>query len=148
MDEYHLTVREAVADRIAELFAAEDPIIDVAVTEQDELHPEVVDLPAVVVSFGAGDGQIQGGTNASDYIGFPVLVSYLTVQPNMDTDPPGARTTKIIELIRRGFNQKRLAALPDAFRLTYRSGGQPVDERPMEQLRAQMVITAEARILR
>jgi hypothetical protein len=148
VDEFHLQVRTAVKDRIAEMFAAESPALEIPVVEQDKLDPAVLDLPVVVVSFDAGQESIVGGTNASDYIGFPSMVSFLSITPDKGEDPTGARTTKVKEVLRRGFNQKRIAALPEVYVCTIDGAGPPVDERPIEQLRLQAVVTAYARVTR
>jgi hypothetical protein len=132
-DEYHKTVRGAVAARLVELLAAES--LDIPVVEQDRLHVEVVDRPAVVCS-------------ASDNIAFPIQCSFLTLQGDLeveDEDIPGGTVTKIREVARRGFNQKRIAALTDVYVCHFDPAGMIVDEQMLGQLTTQFTITPYAR---
>lgn len=142
-DEYHKQVREAVVDAVETALTAATLSIDVV--EQDKLTPNVLDLPVIVASYDAGAESLVGGTNASDYIAFPVLLSYLSNRPDLGVDPTGARTTLVRETIRKKFNQKRLSGLTDVYLCQYQSAGPVLDELPIEQLRAQMVITVYAR---
>jgi hypothetical protein len=149
MDDYHKTVREAVAAKIVAVFAAADPVITVDVYEQDVLTPNVIMHPAIVVSYDPGGERVIGRLNASDYIAYPLLVSYLTNRPDLGSDPPGGPTTGIRQVLRQTFDQKRpLTTLTDVYVCEYDGNPPTVDEQPFEQLRTQVRITAFARITR
>lgn len=156
LEDTHRDLRAAVAAalRLA-LDAAE---VDVAVTEQDTPDPNMVDLPAVIVSYGGAE-QDRGGTNARDDYAFPMLLGLYTLKADPDTDvpanePPGLRPTAFRTLVRRTFHHRRVVVEPSGLSLfpTEYDPTPPVNDdggpEEIQQLRTAVGVTVPARLPR
>jgi hypothetical protein len=136
MHSTHLSILQAVANRIRRLNLAEIPENQVAVLKT--FTPEVIEalpgLPAVVVSLPA-KGQVsdEGGTNERDDFGYPVQISLVARD-----DQDNAETVRFDrhvawqERIRRALHRRALPEAGCVFTSRMESQ-QPLDPSPWRQ---------------
>jgi hypothetical protein len=147
MPDYHEQIRDAIGDRVKALYA-QDARIRVYVQEQYD--PKTSALPCISVTYEAGSETIRDGSNASDYIAYPVLVSMHGFGPvNVPVVRPFPSITEFRNTMREAFNLKRLNPVPEVFQCEYQ--GQAMLDLALpqyEKLNTAVVITAVATVSR
>lgn len=83
-------------------------------------EPKQAILPCICVSYEGGEEQLRGGTNASDDIGYPVLVAMHGVGPiNTPDDRQGITPIEFRDRIRAAFHLKHLAGIPEVWQCEF-----------------------------
>lgn len=152
----HRALRDALAAAVATALADAD--VTVAVIAQDTPNPALVDLPAVIVSYG-GSESYRGGTNARDDVAYPMVVGLYTVQGDADTteagnEPPGLRPTLFREILRARFGNRRVVTAPTGISLfpSEYDPAPPINDdggpAMIQQLRTAVGVTVPARVPR
>ncbi len=83
-------------------------------------EPKQAVLPCLSVTYEGGEEQFRGGTNASDDIGYPVLVAMHGVGPvNTPNDRTGTLPIEFRDRVRGRFHLKHLAGVPEVWQCEF-----------------------------
>lgn len=107
-------IRDAVRDAIIAVAVDDLDLEADSVYSAESFDANRTNLPAVAVTYEGGALQFTGGTNASDYVVYPVLVGLYGAGPmNEPGQRNGPTLTHFQDVMRGLFHMKKLTAMLD-----------------------------------